>query len=403
MSDGSQKFSVSRDGKLTAIDADIAGKITANSGRFSGWEIGDNMIYGTSTYTDYEGYVMLQGSGANDYSIFSIGKQATDDISNLWFSIAVDGGIRIGAHSDVDTLDDADPYLSLYRDSINIGNNCYGNIFNIGIAINLKETVTSLGGTWSFYTHNSDLIFAIDPNNGIQVNTIRDLSERSVFASKCMDGTTTPEFVFGWGAYNDGIRTGYWGGNDMFLRTKGDSIKIESVYNSTVHTNFTIGGSSWDDGGYSDTIQSYQNMMISTGKKKVDGKYKDGQYPLRFNASEFRFYGGSLYIANGSSYFASTENIKTNIAPTQNVLSLFTPENSSIYNYNLKSEVEKSNTNDETTSSDTTEITTNSQNTEIISDESNTHYGFVIGEGYNTPSEVLSSDGKYRSLFNGIH
>ena len=157
----------------------------------------------------------------------------------------------------------------------------------------------------------------------------------------------------------------------------------------SIRTNFCIGGKrEGTDNAYRDYIKSKGGFILSAN---------DGNNAMQLKAKKFYFYGDNVYLNNVAVH--SSEDIKTNISSTQNVLSLFTPENSSIYNYNLKSEVETSITNDETTNSDTAEITTNSQDTEIISDESNTHYGFVIGKGYNTPSEVLSSDGKHIDLY----
>ena len=150
-----------------------------------------------------------------------------------------------------------------------------------------------------------------------------------------------------------------------------------------IRTNFCIGGESeGTDGKYRDYIKSKGGFIIQAG---------NGNNAIKFKAQ-------SVYF-NSSLHISSTENIKTNISSIPNVLSLFTPKNSSIYTYNLKSEIETSNTETDT---DSTEITTNSIEAETIPSESNTHYGFVIGEGYNTPSEVLSPDGQHIDLYSMV-
>lgn len=172
-----------------------------------------------------------------------------------------------------------------------------------------------------------------------------------------------------------------------------DAIKLQSIVlydedkdedsTDSIRTNFCIGGKrEGTDNAYRDYIKSKGGFIIQAG---------EGNNAIKFKAS-------SVYF-NTSLHISSTETIKTNISSTPNVLSLFTPENSSIYNYNLKSEVEESNTNSENTNDNSTEITTNSIETETITEESNLHYGFVIGEGYNTPSEVLSPDGQHIDLY----
>lgn len=89
---------------------------------------------------------------------------------------------------------------------------------------------------------------------------------------------------------------------------------------------------------------------------------------------------------------SSTENIKTNIKTTDKVLELFGKSRSQIYNYNLIKQKKPAET-----SSD--EFGTMSVPEETVEVEENVSYGFVIGDGYIVPSEVLSEDGKHINLY----
>lgn len=196
----------------------------------------------------------------------------------------------------------------------------------------------------------------------------------------------------------------FWVDFDGRLCSNGLSVCCKATPKDNIRYSFDISSKQWSYG----TNKTHDNIIAPALRDCITSKggfvldANGGHNGMTLCASSIHLIGGPAYIydANFNKInVTSTEDIKTNISSVQNVLSLFTPENSSIYNYNLKSEVATSNTNDETTGSDTTEITTNSQNIEIISDESNVHYGFVIGDGYNTPSEVLSSDGKHIDLY----
>lgn len=99
------------------------------------------------------------------------------------------------------------------------------------------------------------------------------------------------------------------------------------------------------------------------------------------------YWGGSIAVQ-------SEESVKTNISAASSVLDKV--RNTGIYAYNYKTDINESN--DESgTSSD---IGLNSNSLDIS--EQSTHYGLVIGDGYNTPEEVISSDGKHVDLYSMI-
>lgn len=52
-------FRVTKEGKLTAQDADIEGKITAGSGEISGWEINGNNLFKNNTTISSSGWIQL--------------------------------------------------------------------------------------------------------------------------------------------------------------------------------------------------------------------------------------------------------------------------------------------------------------------------------------------------------
>lgn len=98
------------------------------------------------------------------------------------------------------------------------------------------------------------------------------------------------------------------------------------------------------------------------------------------------YWGGSIAVK-------SEESAKTNITSASSVLDKV--RNAGIYSYNYISEEQSG---DESGTSG--DIGLNSGTLETTDAE--THYGLVIGEGYNTPGEVISSDGKHIDLYSMI-
>ena len=116
--------------------------------------------------------------------------------------------------------------------------------------------------------------------------------------------------------------------------------------------------------------------------------------PLVFDGNKL-YYDGSFYLSGIE--VTSVEDIKTNISTTNSLLSLFKPENSQIYSYNLK---KTPTTESSTTSSSDGDLSFDSSETINLEEaEETTSYGFVIGEGYTVPTEVLAPDGKAINLY----
>lgn len=92
----------------------------------------------------------------------------------------------------------------------------------------------------------------------------------------------------------------------------------------------------------------------------------------------------------------SVEEAKTHITPAASMLAKIL--SADIYNYDYVSEVE------EQEESEEPELTLNGESEEAEPSEpaAPQHYGLVIGDGYNTPQEVISKDGKGVDLYSMI-
>lgn len=104
---------------------------------------------------------------------------------------------------------------------------------------------------------------------------------------------------------------------------------------------------------------------------------------LIFGTSELTWGGSTVTVSS------LAEN-KTNIQGSLTVLPLFESSKSQIYSYDFLAEPR---------SNEASLNTASVSESNIASEESNKTFGFVIGDGYNTPTEVLSSDGKHISLY----
>ena len=108
---------------------------------------------------------------------------------------------------------------------------------------------------------------------------------------------------------------------------------------------------------------------------------------LQFGTSELIWGGSTVAVSSVS------EN-KRNIQELSSVLSLFDVNKSKIYSYNFTG------ANNNISENEASEISTASvEQSDGSSVDTNNNYGFVIGDGYNTPKEVLSSDEKHISLY----
>lgn len=104
---------------------------------------------------------------------------------------------------------------------------------------------------------------------------------------------------------------------------------------------------------------------------------------LIFGTSELTWGGSTVTVSS------LAEN-KTNIQGSSTVLPLFESSKSQIYSYDFLAEP---------CSSEASLNTASVSESNIASEKNNKTFGFVIGDGYNTPPEVLSSDGKHISLY----
>lgn len=132
----------------------------------------------------------------------------------------------------------------------------------------------------------------------------------------------------------------------------------------------------------------YSNVCLKLSRENEAAK------PLVFDGNKL-YYDGSFYLSGIE--VTSVEDIKTNISTTNSLLSLFKPENSQIYSYNLK---KTPTTESSTTSSSDGDLSFDSSETINLEEaEETTSYGFVIGEGYTVPTEVLAPNGKAINLY----
>ena len=91
----------------------------------------------------------------------------------------------------------------------------------------------------------------------------------------------------------------------------------------------------------------------------------------------------------------SVDEVKTNITEAGSALGLFEPENSQIYSYNLKKTVTTP-----VEGGGDGDVSTDGEGFEITEDvEETTSYGFVIGDGYAVPEQVLNKDGNAINLY----
>ena len=100
-----------------------------------------------------------------------------------------------------------------------------------------------------------------------------------------------------------------------------------------------------------------------------------------------------IYAQNGSIHVASVETIKTNISTAPSILDKI--QNTGVYSYNYISDTQSGDDVGENGG-----LILNS--TELELESPKTYYGLVIGEGYNTPSEVISKDGEHIDLYSMI-
>lgn len=105
--------------------------------------------------------------------------------------------------------------------------------------------------------------------------------------------------------------------------------------------------------------------------------------------SDYVYAKGNVY-AQGVKV-TSVESAKTNIAEAESMLDKIC--SAGIYSYNYISDIQSS-------SERSGDIVENGEGVEL--EPAATHYGLVIGDGYNTPEEVISADGAHINLYSMI-
>jgi phage repressor protein C with HTH and peptisase S24 domain len=136
-------------------------------------------------------------------------------------------------------------------------------------------------------------------------------------------------------------------------------------------------------------------MIRSTAKKSTGTKFGYMSLSSKYITAGDWESGNYAKMKASSFDVVSEENVKTNIASTESVLDLFSAESSQIYSYNLKktviTETEEGSDGDVSTDGDGVIIEEQVEET--------TSYGFVIGDGYAVPEQVLNKDGNAINLY----
>lgn len=514
------KFSVSRDGILTATNADIAGKITATDGTVGGWNIDSDKIY-SSWYVDKglptqkQQYAMIHKG--KDYHesdsgtpIIAAGFSYLDGLDyydSANFIVYPNGDLKLGGSGEDGYLfirgnslqgyqkelskslleivekepnpNDANYDSKVYCYPIEVldtNKNKVSTIaYNYPTHDNYRSIVVKLDKWNPNFDHNiiSNINYYVEDSNNQAVtyykydNTIKDWVSTT---DPLKIGILTDKVAYH--INNDQSKTYYYFKGDKcqttddpyvakafsdklygFIYFSSDGIKImsspESEFpvpiatfnnNGTILTGNTLRNiyaglthERWfwnsdhticdlaaqikfgcgmvdDKPSISAECWEYINFENMTTKRRArmdvyegDGysnvclklsRNNEAAKPLVFDGNKL-YYDGSFYLRGIE--VTSVEDIKTNISTTNSLLSLFKPENSQIYSYNLK---KTPTTESSTTSSSDGDLSFDSSETINLEEaEETTSYGFVIGEGYTVPTEVLAPDGKAINLY----
>ena len=389
-SDSSTYAEITNAGVLSCSGANISGIINSIEGEIGGWTIDKDNINSTSPIEDYGGYVALFSrehlTKYND-AIFSIGASSISNDDDR-FRIRADGRIRIGKKDE--------RYSYLHESGFNLQ---YGNDteFSISrgensIVINGQMFYTTVISSniktddgWEFFGKDIDY----DINRILAIRPTGDIYAKQFYSNdpNCITGT-------------DGNR---FPGFTHYRKTK-----FDNTIEKTISVNLGCGiykssptiGLEMREVGKSN-IEARLEVYRSTGEAMVSiVGWKDGTTSNILELGKNLYFSGTV-VCEGSEV-SSTEAIKTNIRLADSALSLFEEGKSEVYSYNRirKSEINNGYV-DENTESDSGDITFTTQDVgqELIDIDETTSYGFVIGDGYLTPSEVLSSDGKHINLY----
>lgn len=189
---------------------------------------------------------------------------------------------------------------------------------------------------------------------------------------------------------NSGIITNYYA-NDIFAGLT----HYRKISGTEYQHRFGIGGvNGVATGAFELKNGNYINARLDIKEGTVDNDAIDIRGQNSYNGGTYSAWltlGKTTLKWNGASVsVSSSADKKTNITAASSVLDKV--RNAGIYSYNYISEdAENDQVGDIVLNSGTLETT-----------EPSTHYGLVIGDGYNTPEEVISSDGKHIDLYSMI-
>lgn len=212
-------------------------------------------------------------------------------------------------------------FIEAYADIISL-NAKSGLVFNNGaFAIDEKGYITSTGGTlggwnikenclysdygdyrayiqtpsssgqWIFSTQkkngNSYVgTFLVKANGDLHTNNIKDI-DGNIMVEHNSEG----QYVFGYGANKTGASAYYEGGNNLYVRTSGSEICIQSLKDGAYRTNFRIGGGIWTT---STSGTDYRDHIVSAGGLIISANHSEA----------------SLYLEGKTVYINSVDIIK---------------------------------------------------------------------------------------------
>ena len=188
---------------------------------------------------------------------------------------------------------------------------------------------------------------------------------------------------------------GYWKENALGQEVGYITVKIPNQGTDSSQPDMAIAEKLWIGDDSSHATLSYNSNFLTVGLNTNNSNSNSFQFDLE---------NGVLYAPNGCIDYAelaelsansvevtSDVSAKTNIAEAESMLDKIC--SAGIYSYNYISDIQSS-------SEGSGDIVENGEGVEL--ETAATHYGLVIGDGYNTPEEVISTDGAHINLYSMI-
>lgn len=303
--------------------------------------------------------------------VWASGAESLDSYDNAGFILYGDGRVRMGGNKNEGYVTAEDNMLHFYSGETNFQSKRY---YSVGL-LHYDDRLDFVGwqesSNYQFYSAYKPFLNFSFEEGVVKTNYGSQLYQNIFAGLRHYRGTTQYTAYADFGVGNPGNKP---------------SIGIELRQQKTDE----------DDNTYYEIksrIDIYENPETS-GEALVNLRVSDGSSftPLEFAANKI-WYRGNMNV-NGVDV-SSTESIKTNIASTESVLDLFSAESSQIYSYNLKKTVIT-----ETEEGSGGDVSTDGDGVIIEEQvEENTSYGFVIGDGYAVPEQVLNKDGNAINLY----